>query len=426
MEKETTKSETNGKALSPPVQDSTTQEEKETKRRLTGGFRFCAFHMQRTAREGGATGVDRQIGGGAGVDNDGTLRRTRRTFVARGTRTNAGDKITNAPCPARFVLHNAPPRPAPGHVRHRAGDRAAARGGQARAALEARQRGVAVVVEQIVLHRVFPPVGKGDRVHAALGGGVRRRLRARRRLDVVQLLHERDAGRPALLPPVRVERHRVPVEKHLKRPRHGRGPGIGGGDRNGAVRLPGGLGVVPLGAQAQRAVRPRVRPVTVAPVHVVLFPIRVQGPVTVAGRVRAQIFPNVVQRHAHPFATATVGALGFLARHPLKTDGAHAFAQRVVAHATVRTLDRRVRGVGRTGFVDPRRLGQARPPRTIVEREPGVAGAFVVGAARAVAGTGIGTFGKGHRGAQEEEQPAPEEPHRGSIGLMMLQSKRGN
>ena len=33
-----------------------------------------------------------------------------------------------------------------------------------------------------------------------------------------------------------------------------------------------------------RAVRARVRPVTVAPEHVVLFPIRVQWPVAVAGR----------------------------------------------------------------------------------------------------------------------------------------------
>ena len=41
--------------------------------------------------------------------------------------------------------------------------------------------------------------------------------------------------------------------------------------------------------------------------------------------------------------------------------------------------------------------------------------AFVIGAARAVAGTGIGTFGKGQGGAKEEQQPAQEEPHRGSI-----------
>ena len=117
----------------------------KNKRKRTGGFRFRAFHVQRTAGEGGATGVDRQIGVVAGVDNDGTLRRARGTFVPGGTCTNAGGEITNAPGPARFVLHNVPPRPAPGHVRHHAGDRAGARGGQERTALEARQRGVPVL-----------------------------------------------------------------------------------------------------------------------------------------------------------------------------------------------------------------------------------------------------------------------------------------
>ena len=102
---------------------------------------------------------------------------------------------------------------------------------------------------------------------------------------------------------------------------------------------------------------------------------------------------------------------------PLKTRVAIAFPRFRIARTFARTFLVVVGGVVVIRWVVPRQVGRAFTVGTIVPRPFRVARALGIQAADTVAGTGIGTFGKGHRGAQEEQQPAPKEPHRGSIGL---------